>query len=297
MRVLVIGASGQVARSLAGRNGYLNSQIVCRGRPGLDILDQTLVGHCLDTVAPDIVINTAAYTNVDGAESEHLEAYQLNAVAAGTLAKRATERDIPLIHLSTDYVFDGRKDTPYLASDPANPLSIYGQTKLQGEYAVAANAPNHLIVRTAWIYSPYGKNFVKTMLGLARARERVSVVDDQIGHPTFAPDLAKALLDIAKGQIESPFRAGAIHLAGANSTSWAGFAKAVFKISEGMGGPSAEVCPIPSCDYPALAARPSRVELDMSQTKEQFGVALRGYEDALPDVISNLVSKHETTPK
>ena len=263
--MLVTGREGQVARSLAeraaahpeielvfdraGRNSIFWSRIPC-DRPIL-------------AARPDIVVSAAAYTAVDQAEDEPEQAFAVNAKGAGAVAAAAAEAGAAVIHLSTDYVFSGDATGEYAETDATDPQSVYGRSKLEGERAVAAANPRHVILRTAWVYSPFGKNFVKTMLALASQRDHVRIVADQWGNPTAAADIADGILRIAKtvgasgqGQSRQPEFYGIFHLAGEGSTSWAGFARQVFATSASLGGPSAEVEEIATADYPTRARRP-----------------------------------------
>jgi dTDP-4-dehydrorhamnose reductase len=193
-RLLVTGLKGQVARCLLER-GALNEtfEIIAIGRPDLDLTKPNGIYGAVTAAKPDVIVSAAAYTAVDQAESEPELAHMINAVSAGKLATAAAKLNVPIVHLSTDYVFDGTKDSPYLEIDPVAPLGVYGRSKLLGEEAVAAATPNHAIVRTAWVYSPYGQNFLKTMLRLAESRDVVSVVSDQYGNPTAAHDIADGI--------------------------------------------------------------------------------------------------------
>ncbi|MEO1306052.1 MAG: NAD(P)-dependent oxidoreductase, partial [Pseudomonadota bacterium] len=188
MRILCIGREGQVARALVERAQTRSAQLTAIGRPQLDLIDGRSIQDHIDRVKPDLIINAAAYTAVDAAETDMETAKAVNETAVGGLADIAAKNGLPLVHYSTDYVFDGTSPAPYGETDPVCPRSIYGQTKLAGEQAVAARLNAHLIFRTAWVYSPFGSNFVKTMLRVAQTRETVSVVDDQIGNPTNALD-------------------------------------------------------------------------------------------------------------
>src|SRR5450755_2395575 len=224
MRIFVIGGQGQVARSLreaaAGNDGIVFG---CAERPNVDLLRPGSIAQALADFSPDIVINPAAYTSVDKAESERDQAFAINRDGAGTVAAAAAKQHVPVIHLSTDYVFDGTKGAAYVESDPVSPRSVYGQSKYAGELAVAAANPHHIILRTSWVYAPFGTNFVRTMLRLASERDRLRVVDDQIGCPTYAPDVAAAIIAMAKQVVAGGWRAdyaGVSHLAGPDALSW-----------------------------------------------------------------------------
>ena len=197
MRLAVTGREGQVATALARAGALAGIEVVRLGRPELDLERPETIAPALQAVRPDVVVSAAAYTAVDQAESEPERARRINAQAPGVLAEAAARLGAPIVHLSTDYVFDGEKRAPYTEADATGPVTVYGATKLQGEQAVAAGHPRHVILRTAWVYAPWGKNFVRTMLRLAEAREEVGVVADQHGCPTYAPDIADAVLAIA----------------------------------------------------------------------------------------------------
>lgn len=283
MKILCIGRDGQVARALTHRAKTKGVDLTAKGRLDLNILDKLSLTRKLDELRPDLVINSAAFTNVDGAESEPGQARALNADAPGVVAELTDAREIPLIHLSTDYVFDGSFSRPYSETDPVSPIGVYGHTKRLGEIAVSTQAEQHIILRTAWVYSPYGNNFVKTMLRLAAERDQISVVDDQIGNPTAALDLADAILEVCQHVREKPDGAhwGTFHIAGTGETSWAGLANATFAASRAYDGPSARVIPIPSKDYPTPAERPANSRLDTSKLLSVFGIALPEWQESL----------------
>ena len=220
MRVVVTGTSGQVALSLRERAAAQGIDVALVGRPALDFENLETIGPALRAARPDLVVNAAAFTAVDLAENDEARATRVNGDAAGEVAAQAARLGAPIIHLSTDYVFDGRLDRPYREADAVAPMGAYGRSKLAGEIAVATATGNHVILRTAWIYSPFGKNFVRTMLALGCNRQAVSVVADQIGNPSYAPDIADGILAIADSLAEAPKDAslrGIFHLAGARS--------------------------------------------------------------------------------
>lgn len=286
MRVLVIGVEGQVARSLrekAANHPQLQVEFV--GRPDVDLAQPDTAQAIILQRQPELVINAAAYTAVDRAESEVELALRVNADAAGEVASAADEVGAPVIQFSTDYVFDGRTDRPYEEAAPTGALNIYGRTKLAGEEQVRAANPNHLILRTSWVYSPFGQNFVKTMLGLARQRDEVRVVSDQFGCPTSALDVADAVLSCA-GKVTD----GHIyHLAARGHCSWADFASEIFRLSAGLGGPSAKVVPIRTADFPTAAERPRYSVLDSSRFERDFGFVMPDWRESLADVVQRLV--------
>lgn len=276
MRLLCIGGTGQAARALASRGPALGIEVVCAGRPETDLLRPETVSARLSETRPDVVVNAAAYTAVDRAESEPQAAFAANAEGAGAVAAAAGRHGIPLVHLSTDYVFDGALGRPYREDDPVAPLGAYGRSKALGEAAVAAAGPNHAILRVAWVYAPFGANFMNTMLRLASERPRVRVVDDQIGAPTPALDLADGLLRVAAnlaGSAQARLR-GVFHMAPEGACSWADFAEAIFAESRARGGPAAEVERIATRDYPTAAARPPDSRLESGKIAREHGIAL-----------------------
>ena len=287
--VLVIGKSGQVAQALAHIGG---SKVVCAGRDEADLLNPQSLADVIDSYKPDIVLNAGAYTSVDRAESELALCRALNVDGPASLARLCAARDLPLIHLSTDCVFDGTKSTPYSPGDIPAPLCVYGQSKLEGEQAVRHLAPRSLIVRVSWIFSQFGGYFVRTMLKLAETRDEVSVVDDQYGCPTHALDLAQALLKIADKASEDGFSDwGVYHLAGAGTTERASMARQVFEVSRRFGGPRARVIPVSTADYPTPAKRPLNARLDMSETTRVFDVTLPDWRDGLEQAVPVLVEE------
>jgi dTDP-4-dehydrorhamnose reductase len=292
MRLVVTGREGQVATALAARAGP-DLEVIRLGRPELDLERPETIGPALERARPDVVVSAAAYTAVDQAESEPERARVVNGVAPGVIAQVARRLGAPVLHLSTDYVFDGTKAEPYVESDPTGPQTVYGSTKLEGELAVGAAGGDHLILRTAWVYAPMGKNFVRTMLRLAETREEVSVVADQRGCPTYAPDIAEAVVALASAMIGGWGASGVYHLAGAEAASWAEFAEGVFEASKARGGPAARVKPIGTADYPTPAKRPANSRLDGTRLREVFGVALPSWREALPRCLDELgVASH-----
>ncbi len=225
---------------------------------------------------PNVIVSAAAYTAVDKAESDEEAATVINGIAPGKIAEVAAALGVPVIHLSTDYVFDGSKSSPYLESDPVAPIGAYGRSKLAGEQAVAAATTNHAILRTAWVYSPFGKNFLKTMLKLAETRDSLNVVDDQIGNPTSSLDIADAVLTVASNLLASddPALRGTFHMTGAGEASWADFAVEIFARSAQVDGVTAEVGRILSSAYPTPAKRPANSRLDCSLLEARHGAKL-----------------------
>jgi dTDP-4-dehydrorhamnose reductase len=293
MKLLLTGRDGQVATALAARAAlHPGCEVMILARPEFDLGDARACLDRLGTIDADIMVNAAAYTAVDQAESEPESAMAVNGVGAGELAAWAAARGLPIIQLSTDYVFDGDKLGAYVETDPVGPVSAYGRSKLEGERRVAAANPDHAILRTAWVFAPGGKNFVRTMLRLAESRPEISVVADQVGCPSYAPDIADAILAVARNLLAQP-RAdgatGAFHLAGLGETHWAGFAEAVFAMSAERGGPVAAVKPITTAQYPTPARRPSNSRLDCRLLAARHGVEMPHWRDALGRCLDKLI--------
>ncbi|HRE61406.1 MAG TPA: dTDP-4-dehydrorhamnose reductase [Micropepsaceae bacterium] len=289
MRVLVLGSSGQVAMALAALRAH-GFEVVCAGRPSLDLTMPASIDAAIATHRPDVVVNAAAYTAVDRAESEPDAAHALNATGAGDSAAAARKVGAAFIHLSTDYVFDGTKPAPYREDDAPHPLSVYGQSKLAGELAVTAAHQDAIVLRTSWVYAAHGANFVRTMLRLAGEGRTVRVVDDQIGAPTSAGAIADAILSLfrqMKGRT-LPGR-GVFHLTCGGETSWCGFARTIFAASAARGGPTADVTPISTAEYPTAARRPANSRLDCTKLSQTFGITLPDWREALEPVMDVLV--------
>lgn len=290
--VLVAGRSGQVARALAELETP-DLAFVCVGRPDLDLARlgeiQARIDALVGRLRPLALVNAAAYTAVDRAEAEPDVAWALNRDAAGELARAAARHGLPLLHLSTDYVFSGAKDGAYVETDPTGPLSIYGRTKLGGDAAVAAAGGPSAILRTGWLFGPVGSNFLTTMLQLAAERETVRVVADRWGTPTFAPDLAEAIAVVLRVLIETPQACGVYHVVAGGETSWAGFAEEIFRQSARLGGPSARVERITSSDYPTPAPRPVNSRLSPALFESRFRHALAPWQDGVARCLRRLL--------
>ena len=294
LKVLVTGATGQLARSLSQTaSSYADLDVRCVGRPELALETPGSAASVVATVRPDLVINAAAFTAVDQAEAEADHAWQINAVGAGEVARAAHAIGAPLIQLSTDYVFDGQMRRPYREDDPTGPINEYGRSKLGGEAAVRAANPAHLIVRTSWVFSPFGRNFVSNMLGLAEGRDEIRVISDQQGSPTSALDLADALLALARriGSGDSRSLGRTFHLSGSGSCSWADFATEIFAASKRRGGPTANVVPIPSAEYPTPAARPPYSILDNRAFIAEFGFGLPEWRESVGLVVERIFAR------
>lgn len=290
MRILVTGREGQVARSLAERSDG-GHELIFVGRPDFDLADPESIERIVGAVRPELVFSVAAYTAVDKAESEPATAAAVNGAGPGVLARAAGRIGAPIVHLSTDYVFDGTADRPYREDDPVAPLGIYGASKLAGERAIAASGAPYAILRTAWVYSPFGHNFVKTMLRLAAERDELSVVEDQLGCPTSALDIADAMFRIADVWTAEPGRgANAVyHCAGRGETNWADFARTIFAYSAVRGGPSATVKGIPTSAYPTPARRPANSRLDSSRFAATFDHPMPEWRASLETVVARLL--------
>ena len=293
LKILVAGRAGQVARALADIALPDGLELVAMGRPDLDILDAASIDAAMDRVAPGLVINTA----VDQAESDAANAHALNADAAVLLARAAARRGAPILHLSTDYVFDGTKQAPYAETDPVAPLGVYGRSKLAGERGVAEANPAHVILRTAWVYSPYGKNFVKTMLRVAESRDELGVVDDQRGNPTSAVDIAAGMIVIADAYRRDPanLATGTYHMCSSGEGTWADLAEQVFAVSASLGGPSAWVKRISSAEYPTPVTRPVNSRLDCGKILDTFNIRLPDWHDSSRTCVERLIATREWT--
>lgn len=292
LRILVAGRSGQVAQSLVeAAKARPGIELIAMGRPDLDISDQASVDQAVADIDPDMVINAAAYTAVDKAEEEREAAFDGNKAGPRHLAEATAANELPLIHISTDYVFDGQGERPYKEGDPTAPLGVYGESKLAGERVVTGTNPRHLILRTAWVYGAYGANFLKTMLRVAESRDELSVVADQRGAPTSSHAIAEVLLDIAEGIRDGKDAWGVYHMAAQGETVWADFAEAIFEASAQHGGPSAAVKHIPSSEYPTPAARPAYSVLDSSKLKDAFGTQIPHWRDPIEGIVARVLSE------
>ncbi|MCZ7934013.1 dTDP-4-dehydrorhamnose reductase [Agrobacterium leguminum] len=297
MRLAVTGKNGQVVSALQALASD-ELEIVALGRPELDLAQPETVLKALREVKPDVVVSAAAYTAVDKAESEQDIAFAVNRDGARAVAQAASDIGIPVVHLSTDYVFDGTKDTAYVESDPTGPTSVYGRSKLEGERAVSEATDNYVVLRTAWVYSEYGNNFVKTMLRLSENRDEINVVADQFGCPTSANDIAAAVVTIARKLVEdssAPLR-GVFHLSGTGETNWANFAKQIFALSAENGGKSIVVNDITTAQYPTPARRPANSRLDCSKLEEVYGIKLPSWQTSTRAVVTALAQSKKEMP-
>lgn len=295
MHVVVTGSRGQVSRALQERGPRAGIRVTALGRPALDLTRADGLHAALAAVEPDIVVNAAAFTAVDRAEREPELAFATNATGAKTVAQAAKRLGVPLLHLSTDYVFDGNLGMPYRERDPISPLGVYGASKAAGEEAVAATTPDHAILRTAWVYAPFGHNFARTMLRLATTRDAVRVVADQHGAPTSAHDLADAVIAVARNLVHDRSNAlrGVFHATSRGEASWADFAEAIFAASAARGGPSARVERIATADYPTSTRRPADSRLDCSRLAAVHGTALPLWRESVGPTVARLLEDPE----
>ncbi|MBA1263553.1 dTDP-4-dehydrorhamnose reductase [Stutzerimonas stutzeri] len=287
MKILVTGSKGQLSQelqlALAGEG-----KVLALGHQALNLAEPEQIRQQVRLLRPDLIINAAAYTAVDSAQSDRQQAFAVNATGPGVLAEEAARLDVPLIHYSTDYVFDGRKPAPYQEHDQTAPLSVYGESKLAGEQAIQAVAGEHLILRTSWVYSLYGRNFLLTMQRLMQERDALSIVDDEIGAPTWAGSIATATAGIVqqwrtgKGSLS-----GLYHLSATGETSWYGFACSIAEHLKQQDRLRARLEPIASKDYPTAAQRPLNSRLDCAQLQHDWNLQLPDWEAALQDCLSS----------
>lgn len=292
MRIVVTGQAGQVARSLAER-APAGVTVIPLARPTLDLENLASIVPSIAASRPDIVVNAAAYTAVDLAESQERTALLVNGEAAGEVARAARALGVPVIHISTDYVFDGTLERPYREDDPVGPISAYGCSKLAGEQAVVAATDDYAILRTAWVYSPFGKNFVRTMLRLAETRSEIGVVADQAGCPTNALDIADAILAVAHNLSVRPddqALRGIFHMGAQGEAVWADVAEAIFTERAAAGHAPVTVKRIATADYPTPAKRPSNSRLDSSRLAAIHGVTLPHWRGSLSACVQRLIT-------
>lgn len=283
MKILVFGHSGQVATELRALDGD-DLQITALPRADADLTDAAACAAAIDAHAPDAVINAAAYTAVDKAESEVETAHLINAVSPAAMARACAARDIPFVSISTDYVFSGAGNTPWAPADPTDPQGVYGRTKRDGEVATVNAGGRYAVLRTSWVVSAHGSNFVKIMLRLGAEREALTIVADQIGGPTGAEEIARACVTIAKTLVSEPEKSGIYHFSGAPDTSWADFARAIFDTAN----IPCSVTDIPSSEYPTPAKRPLNSRMDCSATEAAFGIFRPDWRESLPHILTQL---------
>jgi dTDP-4-dehydrorhamnose reductase len=292
--LLVTGAEGQVGREVALRALRHGWETVALGRTDLDITDPVAIHRIVAGLQPTVIVNAAAYTAVDRAETELEAAYAVNRDGAAHLAHAADRNGAAIIHLSTDYVFDGAKGEPYVESDLIAPLGVYGRSKAKGEDAVRAAADRHLILRTSWIYAARGRNFLRTMLRLAANSDVLRVVDDQWGSPTAAGDLADVIVRLADKVQQGTMPAdgyGTFHAAGAGATTWCGFARTIFQHATYPEGRRLEIRPIGTTEYPTPARRPANSVLDCGRLARVHGLSLRPWPEALAEVMDQVAGQ------
>jgi dTDP-4-dehydrorhamnose reductase len=290
MHFLLLGGTGQVGEAFCALPLPGDVMVVAPTRTSVDLTDPGAIASIIGSQSWKVVINAAAYTEVDRAESEQELAFAINAQAPALIATETASRGIPLIHISTDYVFDGSKGAPYKEHDMPAPLNVYGRSKLAGERAVMAANPRHVILRTSWVYSPYRKNFVRTILRLAAEREQLSIVSDQRGCPTAAGDVARACLDIAvRCSTEAELMPyGLFHFAGAGEATWFEFANAIVDLAGDLLVRPPEIIAIRTEDYPTPASRAADTRLDCTAFTRAFGIQQRPWQLALAETITRL---------
>lgn len=291
--ILIVGASGQLGRELGVETNRSGIAARAADRNELDITQAEDVRRLVGEALPRAIINAAAYTAVDKAESDSEAAYKGNALGPEHLARAAAEHDIPLLHVSTDYVFDGTKSGAYTEDDPVAPLGAYGRTKEEGELRVRDAHAKHIILRTSWVYGAYGNNFLKTMLRLSRERDELRVVADQRGCPTATIDLARALLAAAAAADAGRAKWGTYHFAGTGATTWHGFASEIVSAAARLGGRPVSVVPIETKDYPTPAKRPANSELDSSRFAAAFGYKSPPWQERTREVVETLLVSAE----
>lgn len=297
MKILVTGAKGQLGWELMQRSAKGPFTVTGVDLPQVDLCDKAQVNTTMAAAQPDLVINAAAYTNVDGAESDRDLCYQVNEAVPRRLARCCREAGIPLIHISTDFIFHAPRTTPWQAEDPASPMGVYAESKAAGEAAVQAELPEHLIVRTAWLYGIRGRNFIKTMLTLARDREEIGVVADQVGCPTFAGDLADTLLTMAERlQAGKTVAWGSYHFCGAGSTTWHGLAEAAIDLArkkKQLAFKLQRIKALTTAEYPTPAVRPAYSVLDCTKIEKTLGITIAPWEHRLEAVMTDLINAWE----
>jgi dTDP-4-dehydrorhamnose reductase len=292
--IVVFGSGGQLGQELVAQGAAQGRDIVGLTRLEADICDAPALARQIDALRPRLIVNAAAYTAVDKAESEPEAAWRVNVTGAAGLARAAAAVEVPLVHLSSDYVFDGSKPGFYVEDDPVAPLGVYGRTKAAGEAQVRAAAPRHIILRTAWVYGCYGQNFLKTILRLARERPHLRVVADQTGCPTATRDLADAIFAIDRRLAHGDDRAwGTYHFAGTGATSWHGFAAAIVAAQAPWTGRHPAVLPITSAEYPTPARRPLNSQLDSARFERIFGYRAAPWPARVADAVRALLQPAE----
>ena len=297
MRIVVTGRNGQIARSLSERAESANAVVTTIARPEFDLQCPDRIFSAIKNAGADLVVAAAAYTAVDLAESESDIARATNVVGSKAIGEATRALSMPVIYLSTDYVFDGSLDRAYREDDAPRPINVYGETKHKGEQALAAANPDHAIVRTAWVHSPFSKNFVRTMLTIAANKPEISVVGDQVGTPTSALEIADGLLKMSRNILTHPDNRemrGIFHMAATGVASWAKFAEAIFETSAERGGAFARVHSIPSSAYPTLARRPANSRLDVEKIACVHGVVLPDWRGSVGATVARLIDEQRS---
>ena len=297
VRILLLGGSGQVGAEVQAWAAAGSIDVLAPGRAEFDLKDPSAIARITGAGVCDAVINTAAYTDVDGAESEEAAAFAINAEAPSRISVETARLGIPIIHISTDYVFDGRKGVPYLEHDKIGPVNAYGRSKAAGEQGVRSGNPRHVILRTSWVFSHRRKNFVKTILRLAAQRDQLKIVSDQRGCPTSAQDVARASLDIAKRCIVDPQNVpyGTYHFAAPGEASWFEFATAIICSAGSRLAKPPELVPIATQDYPTAAMRPLDTRLDCSAIAQKFNIKAQPWHRALDDTVDRILSSEDVS--
>jgi len=291
MKAVVIGSGGQLGQCIISqvRKKNLAKNFIFYSRSKLDISNHNKVKETINSIMPNIIINASGYTDVDGAENNKIEANKINNLSVKNLAEVCKSTNATLIHISTDYVFDGSSIIPYKESDKTNPKSVYGETKLAGENAIISSGCSYVIIRTSWVYSEYGKNFMKSMLELFPQRDSINIIDDQIGCPTYAQDLAKTILILIKHIKKKEIFSEILHFAGHEKTSWFNFAKAILiekqKDDKNL---KCVINPIKTSEFKSLADRPKFSALDCSKILTKFKLKPSNWNKGISDVIVNL---------
>lgn len=292
MKMLITGAHGQLGREIIDVTQSKGCPVQAPAEDDLDITDLEKVDHVITDLQPDLVINTAAYTQVDQAETEEALAFKVNKTGCTNLARICAKNKIPLVHISTDYVFDGQKGTPYVETDPISPMGVYGRSKAEGEAEIRSILKEHIILRTSWLYGFHGQNFVKTMLNLATGKNEIRVVADQYGSPTNATDLARTILTVADQlQTGSDSDWGTYHYCGQGIISWHTFAEGIMdfaRLNPGMKPPRVE--PVETADYPTRAARPPYSALDCRRIRKHFKISPQPWQQSLETTIQRLLA-------
>jgi dTDP-4-dehydrorhamnose reductase len=294
--ILVFGAEGQLGHEVMALAKSRGIEVCGQSHPQADITDFSAVEAAISTVKPRLVLNAAAYTAVDRAESEPEAAYAANVTGAEVVARAAAARRLPVIHVSTDYVFDGSKAGAYVETDPIAPLGVYGKTKAEGEARVREENPRHVILRTAWVYGRFGANFLKTILRLSREREELRIVADQYGCPTATQDLAEAIFAVDRAWARGLEAAGTYHFAGTGVTSWQGFASVIVEAQAQASGPRPKVTPISTADYPTLARRPANSALNSDLFATVFGYRAGPWQARARETIAMLLKESRVEP-